>query len=79
MKLLNALAEICDRTQESATVRWASCPGALLDCTLRAAPRKALMRSAVMAHQHGASLGVDHRRILEAIEDHADPDPQPPG
>jgi hypothetical protein len=36
------------------------------------------MRSAAMAHQHGASLGVDHRRILEAIEDHADPDPQPP-
>ena len=43
----------------------------LLDCTLRAAPRRALMRSAAMAHRHSASLGADHRRILEAIEDHA--------
>jgi hypothetical protein len=29
----------------------------LLDCTLRAAPRKALTRSAAMAHRHSASLG----------------------
>ena len=45
----------------------------LLDCTLRAAPRKALMRSAAMAQRHSDSLGADHRRILQAIEDHADP------
>ena len=51
----------------------------LLDCTLRAAPRKALMRSAAMAQRHSDSLGADHRRILEAIEDHADPDPQTAG
>jgi hypothetical protein len=43
----------------------------MLDCTLRAAPRQALMRSAAMAQRHNASLGADHRRILEAIEDHA--------
>jgi len=43
----------------------------MLDCTLRAAPPKALMRSAAMAGRHSASLGADHRRILEAIEDHA--------
>ena len=43
----------------------------MLDCTLRAAPPKALMRSAAMAKRHSASLGADHRRILEAIEDHA--------
>jgi hypothetical protein len=36
------------------------------------------MRSAAMAHRHSASLGADHRRILQAIEDHADPDLQPP-
>ena len=43
----------------------------LLDCTLRAAPCQALTRSAAMAHRHSASLGADHRRILQAIEDHA--------
>jgi hypothetical protein len=32
----------------------------------------------VLAHQHSVSLEADHRRILEAIEDHADPDLQPP-
>jgi hypothetical protein len=73
VKLLTALAEVCDRTQDPATVRCAlnelSC--SLLDCTLRAAPRRALMRSAAMAHRHSASLGADRRRILEAIEDHA--------
>jgi hypothetical protein len=45
----------------------------LLDCTLRAAPGQALMRSAAMAQRHSESLGADHRRILEAIEDHANP------
>jgi hypothetical protein len=32
----------------------------LLDCTMRAAPRKALTRSAAMAHRHSTS----QRRIL---------------
>ena len=50
----------------------------LLDCTLRAAPCQALTRSAAMAHRHSASLGADHRRILQAIEDHANADRQPP-
>ena len=45
----------------------------LLDCTLRSAPGQALMRSAAMAQRHSESLGADHRRILEAIEDHANP------
>ena len=52
-KLLTALADVCDRTQDPGTVRCA------------------LMRSAAMAHRHSAMLGADHRRILEAIEDHA--------
>jgi len=80
VKLLTALAEVCDRTQEAATVRCAlnELSWSLLDCTLRAAPCQALMRSATMAHRHSASLGADHRRILEAIEDHANPGLQPP-
>ena len=73
VKLLASLAEVCDRTQEPAPVRGAlnELSWSMLDCTLRAAPPKALMRSAAMAKRHSASLGADHRRILEAIEDHA--------
>jgi hypothetical protein len=43
----------------------------MLDATLRAAPRQALMRSAAMAQRHCDSLGAEHRRVLEAIQDHA--------
>ena len=75
VKLLTALAEVSDRTRDPATVRGAlnELSWSLLDCTLRAAPPKALARSAAMAQRHSHSLGADHRRILEAIEDHADP------
>jgi nucleoside-diphosphate-sugar epimerase len=75
VKLLSALAEVCDRTQDPAVVRAAlnELSWSLLDCTLRAAPCQALMRSAAMAKRHSNSLGADHRRILQAIEDHADP------
>ena len=75
VKLLTSLAEVCDRTQDPAMVRGAlnELSWSLLDCTLRAAPGQTLMRSAAMAHRHGESLGADHRRILEAIEDHAHP------
>ena len=74
-KLLSALAEICDRTQDPAVVRAAlnELSWSMLDCTLRAAPCQALMRSAAMAKRHSNSLGADHRRILQAIEDHANP------
>jgi hypothetical protein len=73
VKLLAALAEVGDRTQDPAAVRGAlnELSWSMLDCTLRAAPPKALMRSAAMAKRHSASLGADHRRILDAIEDHA--------
>ncbi len=76
-KLLTALAEVCDRTEDPATVRGAlnELSWSMLDCTLRAAPGQALMRSAAMAQRHTDSLGADHRRILEAIEDHANPPP----
>lgn len=74
-KLLTALAGVCDRTEDPAVVRGAlnELSWSLLDCTLRAAPGQALMRSAAMAQRHSDSLGADHRRILEAIEDHANP------
>jgi len=74
-KLLTALAEVCDRTEDPAAARGAlnELSWSLLDCTLRAAPCQALMRSAAMAQRHSNSLGADHRRILEAIEDHANP------
>lgn len=73
VKLLTALAEVCEQTQDPVAVRSAlnELSWSLLDCTLRAAPRKALMRSAAMAHRHSHTLGADHRRILEAIQEHA--------
>ena len=75
MKLLAALAEVCDRTEDPAVVRGAlnELSWSLLDCTLQAAPGQALMRSVAMAQRHHDSLGADHRRVLQAIEDHASP------
>jgi hypothetical protein len=74
-KLLNALAEVCDQTQDPNAVRGAldELSWGLLDASLAAAPRKALRRSAAMAQRHSDSLGPDHRRVLEAIQDHAYP------
>jgi len=74
-KLLTALAGVCERTQDPAVVRSAlnELSWSLLDATLLAAPRKALSRTAAMAERHGDSLCADHRRVLEAIQDHADP------
>ncbi|MDQ2816542.1 MAG: polysaccharide biosynthesis protein [Actinomycetota bacterium] len=72
VKLLSALAEVCDRTQDPGLVRGTlnELSWSMLDATLRAAPGQALMRSAAMAQRHSNSLGADHRRILEAIQDH---------
>jgi len=74
-KLLNGLAEVCDQTQDPQAVRGAldELSWGLLDASLAAAPRKALRRSAAMAQRHSDSLGADHRRVLEAIQDHAYP------
>jgi nucleoside-diphosphate-sugar epimerase len=74
-KLLSALAEVCDRTQDPGIVRGTlnELSWSMLDATLRAAPRTALMRSAAMAQRHSDSLCADHRRVLEAIQDHAEP------
>jgi nucleoside-diphosphate-sugar epimerase len=75
VKMLNALAETCDRTRDPDLVRGAlnELSWSLLDATLGAAPRRALMRAAAMAQRHGDSLCGDHRRVLQAIRDHADP------
>ena len=72
MKLLAALAEVCDQTEAPAVVRGAlnELSWSMLDCTLRAAPCQALMRSAMLAQHHSDSLGADHRRMLQVIEDH---------
>jgi hypothetical protein len=74
IKMLNALDDVCDRTQNPAVVRgtlnvlsWS-----LRDATLRAAPRHILLRAAAMAQQYGACLGADHGRVLETIQDHAE-------
>jgi nucleoside-diphosphate-sugar epimerase len=73
VKLLSALAEVCDRTEDPGVVRSTlnELSWSMLDATLRVAPRKALMRAAAMAQRHADTLGADHRRVLEAIQDHA--------
>ncbi|MBV9094179.1 MAG: polysaccharide biosynthesis protein [Streptosporangiaceae bacterium] len=75
VKMLSALAEVCERTHDPAVVRGTldELSWALLDATLAAAPRRALTRAAALAGRHDDSLCADHRRVLEAIRDHADP------
>jgi len=72
-KLLTALAEVCDRTQDPAVVRGAlnELSWSLLDATLRATPCRDIRRAAAMAQQYGDRMGPDHRRIFEAIKDQA--------
>ena len=72
-KMLNALAEVCDRTQHPDVVRGTlnELSWSLLDAALRAAPRPSLLRAAAMAQRHGDCLAADHRRVLEAIQDYA--------
>ena len=74
VKMLKALVDICDETQNPDTARGAlnELSWALLDATLRAAPRRALMRAAAMAERHSDSLGADHKRVLEIIKVHAE-------
>ncbi len=76
VKLLGALAGVCDRTEDPNAVRGAlnELSWSLLDASLSAAPGRALARAAAMAQRHRESLGADHRRVLEAIMDHASPD-----
>jgi hypothetical protein len=72
-KLLTALDEICERTSDPIAVAGGlnEVSWALLDATLRAAPRRALARAAALARPHQDALSSDHRRVLEAIRDSA--------
>jgi nucleoside-diphosphate-sugar epimerase len=71
--LLSTLAGVCDRSHNPFQVRGAldELSWSLLDCTLRSAPRHALRRAAVMTQRHNGSLGPNHRRILNVIQNHA--------
>lgn len=73
VKLLTTLAEVCDRTEDPGVVRGTlnELSWSMLDATLKVAPREALTRAAAMAQRHAHTLGADHRRVLEAILDHA--------
>jgi hypothetical protein len=70
-KQLAALEEDCDRTACPAQLRGrlSDLSWALLDSTLRAAPRRALERCAARARRHWDAMIPDHRRMLEAIDD----------
>jgi len=71
--LLATLERVCGWTENPDAVRGAldDLSWALLNGTLRAAPRQALERAAALARRHGGSLDTGHRRVLRAIEDHA--------
>lgn len=72
-KLLKSIDEVCERTTEPGAVRSAltELSWTLLDATLSAAPREALMRAATAVRPHEESLTPDHRRVLESIRDNA--------
>src|SRR5262249_18043538 len=72
-KLLDALEEVCAQTADPDAVRGAlgDLSWALLDATLSAAPREALTRAAAAAERHDRSLAYEHRRLLQALKEHA--------
>ncbi len=70
-KLLSRLDDSCARTRDPVPLRQEldELSWALLDATLRTAPRTALLRSAALAKAHWDTMSQDHRRVLEAICD----------
>jgi nucleoside-diphosphate-sugar epimerase len=68
-KLLAALDDACAATGEPYVVRAAldELSWSLLDVTLRAAPTRALARSAALADPHRGGLSREHQRLLDAI------------
>jgi nucleoside-diphosphate-sugar epimerase len=68
-KLLAALDDACAATGEPHVVRAAldELSWSLLDVTLRAAPTRALARSAALADPHRGGLSREHQRLLDAI------------
>jgi nucleoside-diphosphate-sugar epimerase len=72
-KLLTALEEVCERTQHPDAVRHAldELSWSLLDATLAAADPEVLARTASLTTQHARALSAVHRRVMQAIVDHA--------
>ncbi len=72
-KLLAALEAVCERTQEPQAVRQAldELSWSLLNATLAAAARPALIRSAALICQHEQALTPVHRRVMDAIRSNA--------
>jgi nucleoside-diphosphate-sugar epimerase len=71
-KLLLALEETCEVTQEPEPVRAAldELSWGLLGAALRAGPATAVERAAARAAVHRDRLGAGHRRVLAAMERH---------
>jgi len=69
---LQALDDVCTRTQQPGPVRAAldELSWSLLDATLKAVPGPALARAAGLTAPHRNSLNAEHRRLLAAIEHH---------
>ena len=69
VKLLAALDETCEMTEDADAVREAldELSWSLLDVTLRAAPTQVLARSAAFADPHRQGLSPEHQRLLAAI------------
>jgi nucleoside-diphosphate-sugar epimerase len=74
-KLLAQLDRVCERTRDAGEVRAAldELSWSLLDAALGAAPRTALDRSARLICPHAETMTPEHRRIAEAIRNHAGP------
>ena len=74
-ELYGALAGVCGETDDPERVRAAlrELSWALLDATLAVAPTGALTRAAGIANRHAATLTTDHRRIVQAIQEHDQP------
>jgi len=70
-KMLSRLDGTCARAHDPVPLRQElnELSWTLLDATLRTVPRKALLRSAVLAKAHWDTMSPDHRRVLEAISD----------
>jgi NAD(P)-dependent dehydrogenase (short-subunit alcohol dehydrogenase family) len=74
-KLLGVLEGVCERTQDPGAVRHAldDLSWSLLDATLAAADCRVLARTASLITQHRHALSPVHRRVMQAIMDHAEP------
>lgn len=70
-KMLSRLDDSCASTRDPVPLRQEldELSWALLDATLRTAPRTALLRSAALAKARWDTMSQDHRRVLEAICD----------